>query len=248
MKNKILTNLIISFILSGIMTACNDEDKVINAELNQYSRSVPNVTAFNGATCLVCIDVSSIGGSENLKWAVSANGNPAIPQWTTASIESAMITEINTKIAACPAGSNVKLQFLYHLDPKMLYHRDTSIIKQSFSWNQYLSVETVLRQLAQAGNNRITKVYLTSCESQSRTSTVDAAFSLPGVTHVVTVDDIIELQCGSIAGASYPTFIPQPVNVIVWEKEGNKQVAKIPENKVSEKQKFDINTNTVVNR
>ena len=234
-------------VLSGC-SGCTEEDKVINEELNQFSRSVPTVPVFNGATCLVCIDVSAIGGAENLTWAVNANGNPSIPQWTTVSTEAAILSEITTKIAACPAGSNIKLQFLYHLDSKKLYQRDSGMIKQSFEWNQYLSVETVLRQLAQARNNRIAKVYLTSCESQSRTTTVDAAFSLPGVTHVITVDDIIELQCGTIAGAEYPTFLPKPVNVIVWEKEGNKQIAKIPENKVTENQKFDITTNTVVIR
>lgn len=254
MKKNILLKLLTSLILFSIIlflsgcSGCTEQDEVINQELYQYSRSVPTVPVFNGATCLVCIDVSAIGGAENLNWAVSANGNPTVPQWSTASTETAIVNEITTKIAACPAGSNVKLQFLYHLDPKNLYQRDGAIIKQNFAWDQGQTVENVLRQLAQAGNNRVTKVYLTSCESQSRTSTVDAAFSLPGVTHVVTVDDIIELECGSIKGASYPTFIPQPVNVIVWEKEGNKQIAKIPEEKVSETEKFDINTNTVVNR
>jgi hypothetical protein len=258
MKKNIMqkqqTSLILfAFILFlSCFSGCIEEDKVINAELNQYSRSVPTVPVFNGATCLVCIDVHSIGGTENMNWLLSANGNPAFPQWNPAAIETAMVNEITTKISACPAGANVKIQFLYHEDTKQLYHRDGNIIKNNFDWNQYQSVENVLRHFGQAGNSRISKVYLTSCESQLRTSTVDAAFSLPAVTHVVTVDDIIELQCGTIAGAGYvnhqPTFRPNPVNIIVWEKEGNKQIAKIPEKKVSEKQKFDINTNSVVNR
>lgn len=258
MKKNFNLNPVTSAILFSVilfLSGCSEsteEDKVIDQELNQFSRSVATVPVFNGATCLVCIDVTAIGGAENLNWVLSANGNPAVAQWSTTAIETAMINEITTKIAACPAGSNVKLQFLYHLDEKPLYQRDGNIIKNNFKWFQYQSVETVLRQLGQAGNNAITKVYLASCVSQSRTSTVDASFSLPGVTHVVTVDDIIELQCGTMAGAGYenhqPTFVPKPVNIIVWEKEGNKQIAKIPKKKVSEKQKFDINTNKVVNR
>lgn len=224
------------------------EDELLNAEFNQYSREVENIPAFNGATCLVCIDVHTIGMDENLKWAIRANADPAEPQWSTTITEAAMIQEINQKIAACPAGSNVKLQFMYHLDDKKQYHRDNGIIRHTFDWSEYLSVESVLQQLAQAGNTRITKVYLTSCSSQSRTSTVNAAFGLPNVTHVVTVDNTILLGCGSIAGAKYPTFEPQEVKVIVWIKEGDKQIAQVPEDAMKEDKKFDIGSNSVVPR
>lgn len=224
------------------------EDELINAEFNQYSREVENILAFNGATCLVCIDVHAMGMDENLKWALRANANPAEPQWTTNLTEAAIIQEINRKIAACPAGSNVKLQFMYHLDSKPQYHFVNDTIKHTYNWFQHLSVEAVLQRLAQAGNTQITKVYLTSCSSQSRTSTVNAAFGLTNVTHVVTVDDTILLGCGSIAGAKYPTFEPQEVKIIVWIKEGDKQIAQIPDDAMDEDNKFDIGSNSVVPR
>ncbi len=240
--------IVLSLVGTLFFRSCEEEDRPIDAELNQYSRSVDGVPTFDGATCLVCIDVHGIGGQENLKWAVNANSNPNYPQWTPASTEAAIKAEILTKIGQCPAGSNVKLQFMYHYDPKKQYQRDGGMTKQSYDWSQYRSVEAVLDSLATIPNNRITKVYLTCCSSHLRPSTVNRAFRLPGVTHVVTVDDWIELECGSIKGAVYPTFQPQPVRVIVWEKEGSNQVAKIPNDPMPEDKKFDINTNTVVNR
>lgn len=251
MKKLLKLNLQLLAITAGFLILTSSgcqEDELINEEFNQYSREVNSIPAFNGATCLVCIDVSAIGGVKNLEWAIRANGDPTVPQWSPSATEAAMIQEINQKIAACPAGANVKLQFMYHLDAKKQYHRDNGIIRQTYAWDQHLSVEAVLQQLAQAGNTRITKVYLTSCDSQSRTSTANAAFGLPKVTHVVTVDNTILLACGEIAGAEYPSFQPQEVKIIVWIKEGDKQIALIPDDEMDEDKKFDINTNTVVPR
>ncbi len=237
------------FIVVLAVLGCNGTDTVIDAELRQFSRQVEAIPAFNGATCLCCIDVTAIGGDANLKWAIQANSNPNTPQWSDAQAEAAILNEINTKIAQCPAGSSVKLQFMYHLDPKPLFEKaPDGKERQTYQWAQYKSVEAVLRQLATNPNSPIRKVYLTSCCSQSRPSTVNEAFKIPTVTHVITVDDVIELACGTIKGAKYPTFDPQPVNVIVWEKEGDKQIAKIPKKKIGKDEQFDINTNTVKKR
>jgi len=252
MKTLRKTTLLFLTITAGLLiftsSGCEKEDELINEEYNQYSRDVDKIPTFNGASCLVCIDVHDIGGAENLKWVYRAKDDSTVPQWSTTATEAAIIQEINQKIANCPPGSNVKLQFKYHYDAKKQYHQEGKLINLKYDWYQHKSVEAVLKQLAQAGNTRITKVYLTSCSSHDRTSTANAAFGLPNVTNVVTVNKTILLGCGEIAGAEWPSFQPDGVKVIVWKKEGNKQIAQIPKNEVGKDKKFDIGTNKVVPR
>jgi hypothetical protein len=71
------------------------------------------------------------------------------------------------------------------------------------------------------------------------------------VTHVVTVDNTIALSCGTIEGLGWddylhqPTFRPSSVRVIVWIKEGNKQIAQVPDREVGPDERFNPHTNTV---
>lgn len=224
-----------------------EEDTTIDEELKQYSRSVDAIPAFNGATCEICIDVSAIGERENLRWAGQYKADPTVADLSNADVEAAILADVNAQIANCPAGSNIKIQFLYHYDAKKLFKKPAapggSITR---NWDQYESVEAVLAALA--NNQRLTKVYLAGCLSHRRPTTVNAAFQPPKVTHVVTVDACILLECGTIKGAEYPTFQPAPVRIIVWEKEGDRQIAKVPEDPIDDDEQFNIDTNTVTDR
>jgi hypothetical protein len=243
----------------ALTTSCEDEkkgkpippgatgDTVINRELNQYARIVDSLPHFNGASCLICVDVHRLSNEANLQWSSKANNDPSYPQWDPAASVTAIVNDINTRLAACPAGSNAKIQFLYHQDPKPALVRGAN---GKVSWDPGATleaelVESVLQSLAQAADVRIKKIYLTSCSSHGRPSTVNSAFGIASVTNVVTVDDVIVLDCGNIKGATYPYMFPNPVNVILWIRQGNNQVALTPERKVAEDELFDINTNTI---
>ena len=207
-----------------------------------------SLPAFNGASCLVCIDVFGVGTGLGLDWASKHRTNPALNPPSDEDIADAIIAKIDAEAAKCPAGAVIKLQLLYHCDPKSIWGRVDAGGVVEREWQLQDSIRAALEKLARRGRPAVGKVYLCSCYSDNDKDLVDGAFKIPSVTHVVTGNDTIELSCGSIAGAVYPTFEPQPVRVMVWIKEGDNQIRLTPNQLVGEGQKFDVPTNTVKDR
>jgi hypothetical protein len=223
-------------------------DELLDPERQQYSRPVEALPQFNGGTCLVTIDVMGVGTAVGFDWVTKHRLNASLPPPTDADIADAIVAQIAVEAAKCPAGSIVKLQLMYHCDPKRVWGLDAAGKVAERQWRLQDSVLAALRKLAQRGRPAIAKVYLCGCYSDNDRDLVAAAFAIPGVTHVITVNDIIELAPGSIAGAVYPTFQPHEVLVTVWIKEGGKQIRLTPGHPVSKDDKFDIPTNTVKDR
>jgi hypothetical protein len=230
---------------------CQEERQAENPGTRQPSPITDSfVTAlpvFDGAPCLVCIDISAIATAVNTNWAVKANANPATPQFSPVMISDSVKTVLANEIAKCPAGSNVKVQFMFHCNPKRYYQKSPAGITNNMMIPQSGVVDNVLDSLAAAGNTRVRKVYLASCYSDTKAVTIGKALGLPAITHVVTDNHLILLNCGEIAGTD-GSFGADTVRIMVYQKTGNRVVKIIPNSPLTDKQKFDIRTNTVVPR
>ncbi len=209
------------------------------------------VATFNGGGCLVAVDIHAIGNQVMNDWLNSYIRDRTIPMFSLSSIVDAVVAEIRRKIAACPPGSAIKLQLMYHLDPKAsigirpdaLPGAPPSWIPRS--WDQKVTAAAVLEELAK-DNPNVTKVYLTSCCSTGEEGPINAAFGIPSVQYVVTVGDVIFLQEGKIAGSLYtdrPTFQPAPVTITVWKRDGDGKTTLAPI-ECDEDEEFDIMNNT----
>lgn len=228
--------------------------KLVNEANNQHMINVSAIPSFNGASCLICVDMLGIKGQSQAKWINKNRKKPATPGQTPADFENDIIDHIMAEVAKCPKGSGIKLQLMYHYDPKPYYTKDatgTVVYRRgSNGWDMNASVLDILNTLAKKKIDVIKKVYLTSCHSgelsDARLNNVDAAFKISGVSHVVTVDETIYLACGQIAGALWPSMLPGPVTVNVWQKDSTgKQIgSKGP--RIDKDHKFDIGTNSVV--
>lgn len=217
----------------------------------QEERRVESPPNFNGTACFICIDVPAICNQQSDQWGGRWLQNHSLPPLTDDDFANAVLADFDQKAAACPPGSNIKVQFLFHYSSKMV---NTAVNGQPKlrEHSQSGCVEKVLRAIAARPNPRVTKVYLTCCSSHGKKEVVDAAFSIPTVTHVVTVDNTILLQCGAIIGTKWgndqPTFQPDEVSVIVWIRDGTTQVAQVPTKRVGKDEKFDIGTNLTMDK
>lgn len=212
-------------------------DRKLNSDYPQYEREVDSIPVINGATCLIWIDVTSLGGAFALSMAQSTGVGPTDQQLGDA-IHDAIVAKMQ---AECPEGQ-VKLELQYHFSEKPVEAGQSKTRK----WQQQNSIEAALRRLAgEAAGERIQKVYLKGCYSDGDLNLVDAAFSFPNVEYVVTVDDIlILLPPGVITGAD-GGFKPQPVGVTIWKKEGESQIAQKSEERVDDDERYNIHTGTV---
>lgn len=217
-------------------------------ERPQYFRPVDALPHFNGATCLVVIDVLGVGTAVGFDWVTKHRLNPGLPPPTDHDIADATVAKIISEAAKCPAGSAVKLQLMYHSDPKHVWGLDPGGKVIDRPWQIQVSILEALKQIAKSGKPPIAKLYLTGCTSDNDRDLVNEAFKIPGLTHVVTADTTIELIPGAITGATWPAMLPQPVRVSVWIKEGDKQVRLTPKTPISAHDKFDIPTNSVKDR
>ena len=87
----------------------------IKGRQNQFECDVEQVEHFNGAKCLVVVDVTRLGNKEALKRAQAGKPPPS-----AAELGDLIEAEVRKKIAACPAGEKAKVQLMYHSDPKPL--------------------------------------------------------------------------------------------------------------------------------
>src|ERR1700730_848243 len=223
-------------------------DELIDPERKQSPRPIGSLPAFNGASCLVCIDVLGVGTGLGLDWASKHRTNPALTPPSDQDVADAIVAKIDAEAANCPAGAAIKLQLLYHCDPTPIWGRVDAGKVLERQWQLQDSIRAALAKLASRGRPAVGKVYLCGCFSDNDKDLVDGAFKIPGVTHVVTANETIALSCGSIAGAVYPNFEPQPVLVAVWVKEGDKQIRLTPKEPVGKGDKFDVPTNSVKDR
>ncbi|PSL44289.1 hypothetical protein CLV51_106155 [Chitinophaga niastensis] len=200
---------------------------------------------FDGATCLICIDIFSISNKVNTDWAVKANRNPAIPNFNDTLITHAVFAEIDSQKVKCPKGARIKLQFLYHHDPKPIWIRKgTKIVQGPREESDF--VDSVLIHLKDPAYGDVAKIYLACCEADSKKSNIDNSLKLDSVTHVITNDHTIHLICGSIEGSEdCDAGGPDKVKIFVYEKKKDTVTKYIPINDVPKDKHFDINTNTV---
>jgi hypothetical protein len=214
---------------------------------HQLERSVHFTPFFNGADCLVCVDLPATGEEEGRRWLTQYQADRNTPALSDADLTAAIVRKIREGLDRCPPNTKAKLQFIYHFGGGLVYNAGSPAMRH---WRQRNSVRDALHELARADEQRVTKVYLAACSSHEHTDVVAAAFSIDPVTHVVTVDDTIGLQCGVLAGLgwdnlrSQPTFELTPIKVIVWEEENGRQIANVPVEPIPADQLFNINTNT----
>lgn len=226
-------------------------DELVDERRKQYLRRVPSMAPFNGATCLVCVDVWAIGTSVGNSWAWSHPKNPTKPPPTDADIVAAVLAAIQAEAAKCPAGSNIKLQLMYHSDPKKVWGLGANGKPEQREWNIQQCVQDTLKKLPQLTPPlSVQKIYLTACGSTHHNDVIDEAMKVPGVTHVVTASDTIGLKCGTIEGLAWhgdqPTFQPQGFDVTVWVHENGKQIGLT--SPVDKDKKIDIPSNSLKDR
>lgn len=192
-------------------------DRRLDSEYEQYEREVDSIPVVNGAKCLVWIDVTSLGSDLAMRMVQSSGKGP-----TDQELADAIADAVAAKVAGkCPEGP-VKLEIQYHFDSKPIEDgRGTTRL-----WQQQDSIGPALRKLAsQPVGGRIQKLYLKGCYSDTELELVDAAFGLPGVQFVITVDDIVFLMPPGVFCGGDVNFKPQPLGVTIWKKEGDRQIA-----------------------
>lgn len=224
----------------SVIVACQSESttlRTIDEELKLYSDDAAFAEGFNGATCLVSVDIPREGDAA---W----RAQPAPWQlFTQAQVDQAGIAKMRAEIAKCPADAKIKLQLMYHCN----LHSLPGAAADSKGWNQQATTKAMISDLASQSDSRVTKVYLASCGSNSQEDVIALAGTIPGIEYVISVDTTILLAPGNLQGVEYPNPIPTPVKVTVWDKDGDKLVAHKPI-ECDEDQKFDIATNRCVSR
>jgi hypothetical protein len=216
---------------------------------HQEERRVEVTPRFNGAQCLVCVDVPEIVTKASNDWGARYLRDYLVPLLTDTDLVNAILAALDAEISRkCPEGG-ISVQFMFHHSGG--YVEDKPVPRKRRVIHAELVDRVLLLLARRPGNNRITKIYLASCTSHEFTELVDDAFSISGVSHVITVDSPIALTCGSIMGLGWddrknqPTFADQSVRIIVWIKEGNKQIAQVPDKEVGPDERFNPLTNTV---
>ena len=87
----------------------------IPGRTNQYTQEVEEYQHFNGATCLVIVDLTNFGNALALKEVMAGRPGP-----TDDELGDAIEKEIRRQITKCPSGSDVKVQLMYHATAKTL--------------------------------------------------------------------------------------------------------------------------------
>ena len=154
-------------------------------------------------------------------------------------VESVANSEFDQKAAGC-AGKPIKLQVLYHCDPKTLIGDPKSV-----PWEQFESAIALFDHVDKSGK-AVTKVYLAACDSTStHPEAIKGALDIRTVKNVITAGGIILLNEGDMDGATYPTFQPTGLDVSIWDKPDKPLDPPIH---CDEDEKFDILTNRCVPR
>lgn len=207
---------------------------------NQRVTPVPKIPAFNGGDCLAVVDVHGLGELEFDAWEKGPQNVPFDKAYMDAATHRAIVAAL----ARCPAGSRIKLQLKFHYSVKPL-HKGKGL--PMWQWDQGDSVRSALLAIAAQGGLGIVKVYLSACGSWEKTTIVDAAFRIPGVTHVVTVDDLVILEDGILSGTD-ENFRPRPIRVVVWTPgPAGTQVANVPPPLAAD-ERFNIRTGAIERR
>ena len=231
---------------------------VVNEELNLYSESVGTTPVINGTPCDVCVDVTRIGGQEQLRWVTGWRPSQPVPPELntiaggTTAIGASLVADVNQKVANCPPNSKIRLQFLYHCDDKPIWqvrnNRTTQIQPRggTGAWSQRASIEAALATLAAQQPPRFEKIVLSGCLSSDHHQTIASAFAVPGIKYVVTADNTILLECGYIRGAKYPTFERQPVRIDVWKNDAQgRRVRQKPREKVDDDERYNVESGAI---
>jgi hypothetical protein len=205
----------------------------LDGPYEQYQAEVDAYQHFNGATCLVIVDVFSFGSAYALQEIQAGRQAPSDDV-----LGDALEQEIRRKIAACPAGSNAKVQLLYHEDSKPIQTGQG----KTRQWQIQNSIRRALRKFQQNNEPRFKKLFLCGCESQKDLDLVDAAFHVPSIEHVVTFDEIIFLPPGKVSGAN-TNFQEKPLHINVWHKDPQgRQIVERPSSPIKGDEELDFDT------
>src|SRR5262245_18126042 len=81
---------------------------------NQEQRRVEATPTFNGANCLVCVDVPRVVTEESDAWGGRYARDHSIPALADADLSNAILAALDAEISKkCPTGA-IKVQFLFH--------------------------------------------------------------------------------------------------------------------------------------
>lgn len=245
-SRRLLPILLMPLCLSGYY--CTNNSNQPAKQPVRRDSLVEAIPAFDGATCLICVDIFAIANKVNLDWAVKASKNPGLPNFEDSLVTNAALALIDSEKVNCPPGSKIKIQFLYHHDPKPVWKRQGGKIVQ-VQREESDFVDSVLIHLRDTAYGRVAKIYLACCESESKKSNIDNALKLDSVTHVITNNHTIHLICGVIEGSQdCDAGGPDTVRILVYEKKNDTTTKFIPSGPIPSDKKFDVNTNTVKNK
>ena len=262
-------------LLLVVSVGCDDgkgpPSEADTVEVNIVEDTVEDMPqGFNGGKCFICIDVAAAATRASAKWqkqrAKNKAANKKTPPLTEAEIAKEMLADFDRQAKKCDPGDTIKLQFLFHLNPKHVFGDEdqkaefnpdgsVKIAAGMLEYDADDMIETVFAELKKRNESRIRKIYLTACGAwKHKKDLVRKAFSVPGVTHVIAPESEIELACGQIVGAGWndadntPRFGDYEVKIIVVEKTGGKLKAKVPKNPMGGKKKFVIDGNKIVDK
>lgn len=201
---------------------------------NQYEEDVESFQHFNGATCLVIVDVTALGQGHALREVMAGRPGP-----TDAQLGDLIEAEIRRQIQACPQGANAKVQLLYHATPKPLPVGKA----KSRDWQMQDSIRHALRKFQQNNEPRFKKLFLCGCHShQNDRDLVAEAFKIPSIERVVTFWEIIFLTPGRVGGADLG-FRNRPLHIYVWKKDAQgRQIAEKPARPIEADEELDLGT------
>ena len=241
-----------------------DEVKIVEDTVEEMPQG------FNGGKCFICINVHDAATRASAEWwkqrVKNKAANKKTPPLTEDEIAKEMIAEFDRQAKKCDPSDTIKLQILFHLNPKYVignedqkaeFNPDGSV-KIAAGMMEYDAdnmIETVFAEFKKRNELRIRKIYLTACSSwKYKKDLIRKAFSVQGVTHVIAPESEIELTCGQIVGAGWnsandtPRFGDYEVKIIVVEKTGGNFRAKVPKNPMGSKKKFVIDGNKIVDK
>jgi len=206
----------------------------IPGRTNQYTQEVEEYQHFNGATCLVIVDLTNFGNALALKEVMAGRPGP-----TDDELGDAIEKEIRRQITKCPTGSDVKVQLLYHATAKTLPEKRG----KNRMWKMQNSIKKTLKNFQANNEPRFKKLFLCGCNSQQDDlDLVSEAFKIPSIVNVVTFWDIIYLNPGRVSGANLG-YQPQELSIYVWSKDAQgKQIAKKPKTPIDDDEELDLNT------
>lgn len=205
---------------------------------HQREEEIDDFETFNGNTCFKTIDLTNFG---NRFAASEIQAGRAVP--TPEAVGTALADEIKRLADECGPNARMKLQIMYHYGAKPIYGNPDPNY-----WQQQISILTALELLKQRSESRLTKLILAGCWSNIRDrQLVDIALGMDGMTHVVTMGDIIFLAPGTVSGGD-GNFRERKVDVTVWQKgeNGEEQIGRKAE--IDDDEQLDLQTMTVQER